>query len=98
MGKRKVKVGQVVSDNMDKTVVVVVQTLRHHPLYKKTVRHTKKYKAHDGDNECKIGDRVRIMEARPLSKEKRWRIVELISRKETAEPEPELNDSDSNQA
>jgi small subunit ribosomal protein S17 len=98
MGKRKVKVGQVVSDKMDKTVVVVVETLRHHPLYKKTVRHTKKYKAHDGDNECKIGDKVRIMEVRPLSKEKRWRIVEVISRKEAAEPEPELNDSDSNQA
>lgn len=94
MGKRKVKVGQVVSDRMDKTVVVMVETLRHDPLYKKTVRHSKKYKVHDGDNECKIGDKVSIMETRPLSKEKRWRVVEIISRKEMAESKPELNDSD----
>jgi small subunit ribosomal protein S17 len=95
-GRRKVKVGQVVSDKMDKTAVVAIETLSRHPLYKKTVKHTKKYKAHDEDNVCRIGDKVRIMEARPLSKEKRWRVVEIISKKEMAEAEPaELkNDSD----
>jgi len=79
MGKRKVRIGQVVSDKMDKTVVVAVETLRHHPLYKKTIKHTKKYKAHDEDNRCRIGDKVKIVETRPLSKEKRWHVVELMS-------------------
>lgn len=97
MGKRKVRIGQVLSDRMDKTVVVKVETLRRHPLYKKTVRYAKKYKAHDENNECKVGDRVKIMETRPLSKEKRWRIVEIISRKEMAEPEPKFNDPDVHQ-
>lgn len=81
-GTRKVRVGTVVSDKMDKTVVVAVETLKRHPLYKKTVRRTKKFKAHDEHNECRIGDRVRIMETRPLSKEKRWRVVEILARGE----------------
>lgn len=80
IGKRKVAIGQVVSDKMDKTVVVAVETLRRHPLYGKAVRRTKKYKAHDENNTCKIGDKVKILEARPLSKEKRWRVVEIISK------------------
>jgi len=87
IGKRKVRVGQVVSDRMDKTVVVAVETLRRHPLYKKAIRRTKKYKVHDEGNVCKVGDKVRILETRPLSKEKRWRIVEIISRSEAAETE-----------
>lgn len=76
--KRKVKFGLVVSDKMDKTVVVAVETLRHHPLYKKAIRRIKKYKAHDEDNACKIGDKVKILQTRPLSKEKRWRVMERI--------------------
>lgn len=75
---RKTRVGVVSSDKMDKTVVVSVQTLVEHPLYKKRIRRTKKFKAHDEQNQCKVGDRVRIMETRPLSKDKRWRVVEII--------------------
>lgn len=78
---RKVRIGQVVSNKMDKTVVVKVETLKRHPLYKKTIRHTVKYKAHDPNNMCQVGDVVRIMETRPLSKEKRWRVTETRSRK-----------------
>ncbi len=78
MTKRKIKFGSVVSGKMAKTVVVVVETRRVHPLYKKTIKSTKKYKAHDEDNTCKIGDKVKIMETRPLSKEKRWRVIEII--------------------
>ena len=89
LGKRKVKEGVVLSNKMDKTVVVVVETQKTHPLYKKTVRVRKKYKAHDENNACKVGDRVRIVETRPLSKEKRWRVVEIITRKEMAETGPE---------
>ncbi|MBO8136876.1 MAG: 30S ribosomal protein S17 [Desulfotomaculum sp.] len=77
---RKVRYGRVVSDKMDKTAVVAVETLSRHPLYGKTVRVTKKYKAHDEDNSCRIGDEVKIMETRPLSKEKRWRVVEILRR------------------
>ena len=77
---RKVKVGKVVSANMDKTMVVAVEDSVKHPLYKKIVKRTKKLKAHDEKNECKIGDRVEIMETRPLSKDKRWRLVEIIER------------------
>jgi len=84
-GKRKVRIGQVVSDKMDKTVVVAVQTVRHAPLYKKIITHSKKYKAHDNSNICRIGDRVRIIETRPLSKEKRWSVMEIISRRELTE-------------
>jgi small subunit ribosomal protein S17 len=88
MEKRKVRAGYVISDKMDKTVVVAVEALRRHPLYKKAVKHSKKYKAHDEDNACRIGDKVKIAETRPLSKNKRWRIVEVISGRESTEPEP----------
>jgi len=79
-GRRKVRIGKVVSDKMDKTIVVAVETLVAHPLYRKQVRRTTKFKAHDENNECKIGDVVKIMETRPLSKEKRWRLVEIIEK------------------
>jgi small subunit ribosomal protein S17 len=77
---RKVRVGKVVSDKMDKTIVVAVEEHIKHPLYGKTIRRTKKFKAHDEHNEAKVGDTVRIMETRPLSKEKRWRLVEIIEK------------------
>jgi small subunit ribosomal protein S17 len=77
---RKVRVGRVVSDKMDKTIVVAVETLVRHPLYQRTVRRTRKFKAHDEQNTCRIGDRVRIMETRPLSKDKRWRLIEILER------------------
>jgi small subunit ribosomal protein S17 len=77
---RKVKIGKVISDRMDKTVVVAVERSTRHPLYGKIIRKTKKYKVHDADNECRAGDKVRIMETRPLSKEKRWRLVEIIEK------------------
>jgi len=77
---RKTRVGKVVSDKMDKTIVVAIETSVKHPLYKKIVKRTYKLKAHDENNECKVGDRVKVMETRPLSKEKRWRLVEIIER------------------
>ncbi len=80
--QRKVRTGRVVSDKMDKTVVVAVETLVRHPLYQRTIRKTKKFKAHDEENACRVGDKVRIMETRPLSKEKRWRVVEILERAE----------------
>jgi small subunit ribosomal protein S17 len=83
--RRKVKEGLVVRDKMDKTVVVAVESWKVHPLYKKGMRVTKKYKAHDNDNVCKIGDKVRIMESRPLSKDKRWRVIEVVSKREVTE-------------
>jgi len=86
--KRKTRVGRVVSDKMDKTVVVTVETLRHHPLYKKTIRRAVKHKAHDEKNECRLGDTVRIIEMRPLSKEKRWRVAEIITKREAVEVQP----------
>ena len=79
-GRRKTRVGRVVSDKMDKTVVVAIETSKKHPLYKKVIKRTKKFKAHDENNECREGDKVRIMETRPLSKEKRWRLVEIIEK------------------
>ena len=79
-GYRKTRTGIVVSDKMDKTVVVAVRTKVRHPLYGKMVNKTTKFKAHDENNECGIGDTVRIMETRPLSKDKRWRIVEIIEK------------------
>ncbi len=82
--KRKSKMGRVVSNKMDKTVVVTVESFRPHPLYKKRVRRIKKFKAHDEQNSCHIGDVVRIEETRPLSKEKRWRVVEIVSKSELA--------------
>ncbi len=77
---RKERTGTVVSDKMDKTVVVAITNKVKHPLYGKTVNHTKKFKAHDETNECGIGDVVRIMETRPLSKDKRWRVVEIVEK------------------
>lgn len=80
--KRKIREGTVVSDKMQKTVVVAVETLVPHPVYGRTIRRTKRYKAHDEENECRTGDRVRIEETRPLSKEKRWRVVEILHKAE----------------
>ena len=77
---RKTRTGVVVSDKMDKTIVVAVRDNVRHPLYNKIVKKTYKLKAHDENNECKIGDTVKVMETRPLSKEKRWRLVEIIER------------------
>jgi len=78
--ERKVQIGKVVSDKMDKTIVVAVETYKKHDLYHKRIKYTKKFKAHDENNEAKIGDVVRIMETRPLSKDKRWRLVEIVER------------------
>ena len=77
---RKTRVGTVVSDKMDKTAVVLVEDRVPHPLYKKIVKRSIKLKAHDEENQCNIGDRVRIMETRPLSRDKRWRLVEIIEK------------------
>lgn len=77
---RKTAVGKVVSDKMDKTIVVAIEDSVKHKLYKKIVKRTVKFKVHDENNECRIGDRVRIMETRPLSKDKRWRLVEIVER------------------
>lgn len=77
---RKVRIGKVVSDKMQKTIVVAVETKVRHPLYGKTVNRTTKFKAHDENNEAKVGDTVKIMETRPLSKDKRWRLVEITER------------------
>ena len=77
---RKTRVGKVVSDKMDKTIVVAIEDNVKHPLYKKSVKRTYKLKAHDENNECNIGDRVKVMETRPLSKDKRWRLVEIIEK------------------
>lgn len=79
---RKVRIGRVVSDKMDKTVVVAVERMARHPLYGKIVRRTKKFKAHDEENRCRVGDVVKIMETRPLSKEKHWRVVEILERQQ----------------
>ena len=77
---RKTRVGTVVSDKMDKTIVVAIKDNVKHPLYKKIIPRTIRLKAHDENNECRIGDRVRVMETRPLSKDKRWRLVEVIEK------------------
>ena len=77
---RKTRIGQVVSDKMDKTIVVAVADSVQHPLYKKTMKRTYKLKAHDENNECGVGDTVKVMECRPLSKDKRWRLVEVIEK------------------
>ncbi|SEC19960.1 30S ribosomal protein S17 [Paenibacillus sp. GP183] len=76
--ERKVQVGKVVSDKMEKTIVVAVETYKKHDLYHKRIKYTKKFKAHDEKNEAKIGDVVKIMETRPLSKDKSWRLVEIV--------------------
>ena len=77
---RKTRVGRVVSDKMDKTIVVAIEDNVKHPLYGKIVKRTYKLKAHDENNECRIGDRVKVMETRPLSKDKRWRLVEIVEK------------------
>jgi len=87
--KRKIRLGLVVSDKMNKTVVVAVETPKRHPLYKKTIRRVVKYKAHDEENKCQRGDKVRIVEVRPLSRDKRWQVAEIVSRGEVVEISPE---------
>jgi small subunit ribosomal protein S17 len=87
--KRKVRLGQVVSNRMDKTVVVEVSGPKRHPLYKKIIRRVVKYKAHDEKNECQVGDKVKIVETRPLSREKRWRVAEIVAKGEVVEVSPE---------
>jgi small subunit ribosomal protein S17 len=77
---RKTRIGMVVSDKMDKTIVVMVESRSAHPLYKKIVKRSYKLKAHDENNECGVGDRVKVMETRPYSKEKRWRLVEIVEK------------------
>jgi small subunit ribosomal protein S17 len=79
---RKLQVGKVVSNKMDKTVVVAIETLVRHPLYGKIMKKTKRFKAHDEENQCRVGDKVRVMETRPLSKEKRWRVIEILEREQ----------------
>jgi len=79
-GMRKTRVGKVVSDKMDKTIVVAIEDRVVHPLYKKIMKRTYKLKAHDENNECSVGDRVEVMETRPLSKDKRWRLVSIVEK------------------
>ena len=87
--RHKTRVGKVVGDKMDKTVVVSVETVKRHPLYRKNIRRAIKYKAHDEKNECAEGDIVRIIETRPLSREKRWRVGEILTKSETVEIKPD---------
>ena len=87
--RAKQMTGRVVSTKMDKTVVVAVESVRRHPLYKHTIRTAKRYKAHDERNECREGDTVRIVESRPLSKEKRWRVIEIMRHDAHAAVRPE---------
>jgi small subunit ribosomal protein S17 len=86
---KKVRVGHVVGVKMSKTVIVEIESLKHHPLYGKTIKTVVKYKVHDENSVCKLGDKVKIIETRPLSKEKRWRVAEIITRKEVAEVKPQ---------
>jgi small subunit ribosomal protein S17 len=86
--KRKTRFGRVVSDKMDKTVTVAVDTPQRHPLYHKTIRRAVKYKVHDEKNECRTGDVVKIEETRPLSRDKRWRVAEIVTKGEVAEVKP----------
>ena len=88
-GKRKTRQGRVVSDKMDKTVVVAVEIFRHHPVYRKTVRRVSRYKAHDAANECAMGDTVKLEETRPLSKDKRWRVSQIVLKAEQIEVKPQ---------
>lgn len=87
--KRKIRLGRVVSNKMDKTAVVTVESSRHHPKYGKLVRRVTRYKVHDEKNECSPGDTVRLVETRPLSREKRWRVAEIITRAAQIEVKPE---------
>lgn len=77
---RKIRTGTVISDKMDKTVVVKVERVVKHPVFKKIIRRSNKFKVHDEKNECSVGDKIRIIETRPLSKEKRWRLLEIVER------------------
>lgn len=77
---KKIRIGKVTSDKMDKTVVVTISERLRHPLYGKAIKRTKKYKAHDEGNLCKVGDKVKIVETRPLSKEKRWKVVDIVEK------------------
>ncbi|TET17150.1 MAG: 30S ribosomal protein S17 [Dehalococcoidia bacterium] len=86
--KRKIRFGRVVSNRMDKTVVVAVETPKRHPLYKKSIKRVVKYKAHDENNECGLGDIVKIIETRPLSRQKRWRVAEIITKGELVKVQP----------
>ncbi|MCH8863797.1 MAG: 30S ribosomal protein S17 [Chloroflexi bacterium] len=86
--KRKSRIGRVVNNRMDKTVVVAVETPKRYTLYKKTINRDVKYKAHDEKNQCQPGDVVKIMETRPLSRHKRWRVAEIITKGEVAEVKP----------
>ena len=86
--KRKTRFGRVVSSKMDKAVVVAVETPKRHLLYKKTIRRAVKYKVHYENNECRLGDLVKIMETRPLSRQKRWRVAEIITKGEVVEVQP----------
>lgn len=93
--RKKNMVGNVISNKMDKTVVVAVEKIRHHRLYRKAMRRQEKYKVHDENNECRLGDVVRIVETRPLSKEKRWRVAEVITKGDVAEIAPkEIGESE----
>ena len=89
MGLQRVIQGTVVSNKMEKTVVVTVERKKKHPLYHKVMSVTERYKAHDDDNSCKLGDVVRIAECRPMSKDKRWRVIEVLSRGDVADVAPE---------
>jgi len=87
IGKRKVLTGQVLSTKMEKTVVVGVEVVKRHRLYRKAIRRTKRYKVDDGNSICNVGDKVRILETKPISKEKRWRVLEIISKGQTVRME-----------
>jgi len=94
MSGRRVLVGTVVSDKMNKTIVVAVSRVKRHPLYKKAIKRTRRFKAHDEENTARLGDRVRIEESRPLSREKRWRLLEVVTRGELAEVAPKEIDAE----
>ena len=87
--RHKTRIGHIVSDKMEKTVAVAVETLKRHPLYKKTFKRVVKYKVHDEDNKCRVGDKVMIIETRPLSRQKRWRVAKITTRQEVVEVKPE---------
>ncbi|MFQ5933449.1 MAG: 30S ribosomal protein S17 [Dehalococcoidia bacterium] len=93
-GRRKTNIGRVVSDKMDKTVVVAVERHQVHRLYRRRIKRLSRFKAHDESNDCRLGDTVRIVETRPLSKEKRWRVVEVLGRAEIAETQPQELDQE----
>jgi small subunit ribosomal protein S17 len=87
--KQKTRTGRVISHKTEKTVVIGIETMKRHPLYKKSMRTVVRYKAHDAKNECNEGDTVRIVESRPLSKDKHWRVIEILNKKEKIEVKPQ---------